>query len=771
MNRSDLNGRIRRAISWSLLAPGLMWPTMNATSNAQVSVQRSREERFVDSVLARLTLEEKLGQLNQVSGLGNPTGPGGSPASYEQIRRGQIGSFLNVVGADTTRKIQRIAVEESRAHIPLLFALDVIHGYRTTFPVPLGEAASWNPAAAERSARVAATEASANGLHWTFAPMVDIARDPRWGRIVEGAGEDPYLGGSFAAARVRGFQGNSLRSIDAIAATAKHFAGYGAAEGGRDYDIADVPERTMREVYLPPFHAAVCAGVATLMASFNEIAGVPAHANRHLTSEILRGEWKFDGMVVSDWTGVAELLQHGVGGDRAAVGKLALEAGVDMDMVSEIYGKDLPALVRSGRLSQAAVDAAVRRVLRLKYRLGLFDNPYRSWDAARERAMTLTRDNRAAAREVARQTMVLLKNDRGTLPLRKELGTIAVIGSLANDTVATLGNWVGMGRKEDGMSVLDGIKRAVSQQTTVLYAKGASPVSDDTSAIAEAVSVARRAQAVVLVIGEIPDMSAEAASRASIELPGAQLILAQAVQATGVPTVVVLMNGRPLAIQWLHDNVPAILETWFAGIEAGPATADVLFGDYNPGGKLPVTFPRATGQVPIYYAHKNTGRPPQRENKYSSKYIDIPWTPLYPFGHGLSYTTFTISTPRLDKTTLRSSDSLRVEVDVTNSGTVAGDEVVQLYVRDDVASLTRPVKQLRGFQRMTLGPGQSSTVRFVLSNQDLAFYDASMRRVVEPGRFTVFVGSSSDVVKEARFELTTPSARAVPVPERCVAMK
>ncbi|MGH7712575.1 MAG: beta-glucosidase BglX [Gemmatimonadaceae bacterium] len=771
MSRTDLRARIRLAIFASLLAPGLAWQTTRGTADVHQSVQGRREERFVDSVLARLTLEEKLGQLTQVSGLGSPTGPGGTPASYEQIRRGQIGSFLNVVGADTTRKIQRIAVEESRSHIPLLFALDVIHGYRTTFPVPLGEAASWNPAAAERSARVAATEAAANGLHWTFAPMVDIARDPRWGRIVEGAGEDPYLGSAFAAARVRGFQGSSLRSIDAIAATAKHFAAYGAAEGGRDYDIADVPERTLREVYLPPFHAAVCAGVATLMASFNEIAGVPAHASPHLTSEILRNEWGFNGMVVSDWTGVAELLQHGVGGDAASVGKLALEAGVDMDMVSQIYRSALPAMVRNGRLSQATVDAAVRRVLRLKYRLGLFDNPDRSSDAARERAMTLTSDNRAAAREVARQTMVLLKNDGGTLPLRKDLGTIAVIGSLAADTVATLGNWVGMGRAADGMSVLDGIRRAVSQQTNVLYARGAAPTSDDTTGIAEAVSVARRAQAVVLVIGEIPDMSAEAASRASIELPGAQLRLAQAVHATGVPTMVVLMNGRPLAVQWLHDNVPAILETWFAGIEAGPATADVLFGDYNPGGKLPVTFPRVTGQVPIYYAHKNTGRPPQRENKYSSKYIDIPWTPLYPFGHGLSYTTFAISAPRLDKTTLRSGDSLRVEVDVTNSGTVAGDEVVQLYVRDDVASLTRPVKELRGFRRLSLKPGETNTVRFVLSNQHLTFYDSAMRRVIEPGRFTVFVGSSSDSVKEARFELTTPGSRPVRVPESCAPMK
>lgn len=765
--RFRLSPRIKRVLSWAVLASGLA--LVGATST-QVSNQRSREDRFVDSVLARLTLEEKLGQLNQLSGMGDPTGPGGTQARADQIRRGQIGSFLNVVGADTTRKLQRTAVEESRSHIPLIFAHDVIHGYRTIFPVPLGEAASWNPAGAERSARVAATEASANGLHWTFAPMVDIARDPRWGRIVEGSGEDPYLGSLMAAARVRGFQGSNMRSRDAIAATAKHFAGYGAAEGGRDYDVADVSERTMREVHLPPFHAAVCAGVATLMASFNEIGGIPAHANRRLTNDILRGEWGFNGLVVSDWTGIAELLNHGVGGDNASAGKLGLDAGVDMDMVSEIYRSALPPLVRSGRLSQAAVDEAVRRVLRLKYRVGLFDNPYRSADTARERTMTLTAEHRAAAREVARQAIVLLKNERGVLPLRKDLGSIAVIGALAADTGATLGNWAALGRPADAVSVLDGIRRAVSQRTTVLYARGASPESDDTTGVAEAVSLTRRSDAVVLVIGETPAMSAEAASRASIELPGAQLRLAQALHATGVPTVVVLMNGRPLAIQWLHDNVPAIVETWFLGIEGGPATADVLFGDYNPGGKLPATFPRATGQVPIYYSHKNTGRPASRENKYTSKYIDLPWTPLYPFGHGLSYTTFTVSAPRLDKTTLRSGDSLHVDVDVTNTGSVAGDEVVQLYVRDDVASVTRPVKELRGFRRVSVQPGQMTIVRFVLSDRDLAFYDATMRRVIEPGRFTVFVGSSSEAVREARFDLVTPSARPVRVPEVCASI-
>ena len=618
-----------------------------------------------------MTLEEKAGQLNQVSGLGEPTGPGGAPAGFEQIRRGDVGSFLNVVGRDTVMRLQRIAVEQSRTHIPLLFALDVIHGFRTIFPVPLAEANSWNPAAVERSAQTAAAEAAAQGISWTFAPMVDVARDPRWGRIVEGSGEDPYLGAVMAAARVRGFQGSNLRDPSTIAATVKHFAAYGAAEGGRDYNIADVPERTLRDVYLPPFQGAVCAGVATLMAAFNEIDGVPAHAHRRLLTDILRGEWHFDGAVVSDWTGIGELLNHGVGADSGSVGRLAMNAGVDIDMVSEIYRKQVPSLVRAGSVNQQTLDEAVRRMLRLKYRLGLFQNPYRVGSAAQAQATTLTSANRAAAREVARESIVLLKNDRNTLPLSKDLRTLVVIGALAADSGAVIGNWSAFGRGEDGVSVLTGIKRAVSPGTRVVYERGAAPMDEDTTGIARAVRVARDADAIVLVVGESPSQSAEAESRASVELPGAQLRLAQAIVATGKPVVVVLMNGRPLAIQWLNDNVPAIVETWFLGVEHGTATADVLFGDYNPGGKLTTSFPRVTGQVPIYYNHRNTGRPPTNE-KYTSKYNDVPWTPLYPFGHGSSYTTFRYGTPRLSATTMRPGDSIRVEVDVTNAGSVAG---------------------------------------------------------------------------------------------------
>jgi beta-glucosidase len=661
-------------------------------------------------------------------------------------------------------------MQESRARIPLLFALDVIHGFRTIFPVPLAEASSWNPAAAERSARVAATEAAAQGISWTFAPMVDIARDPRWGRIVEGAGEDTYLGAVMAAARVRGFQGTSLRDPSTIAATVKHFAAYGAAEGGRDYNIADVPERTLRDVYLPPFQAAVCAGVQTLMAAFNEIDGVPAHADRKLLTDILRGEWRFDGTVVSDWTGIGELLNHGVGADSARVGSLAMNAGVDIDMVSEIYRKKLPELVRAGTVPQSVLDEAVRRTLRLKYRLGLFQNPYRVATAAQAQAITLSAANRAAAREVARESIVLLKNDRNVLPLSKTVRTLAVIGSLAADSGAAIGNWTAGGRAEEAVSVLTGIKRAVSSGTRVVYARGASPMSDSTAGIAAAVRVANDADVVVLVVGESPEQSAEAESRAIIELPVAQQRLAEAVVATGKPVVVVLMNGRPLALQWLHDNVPAILETWFLGVEHGTATADVLFGDYNPGGKLTATFPRVTGQVPIYYNHRNTGRPPTNE-KYTSKYNDVPWTPLYPFGHGLSYTAFRYGTPTISATTMRPGDSLRVEVDVTNSGRVEGDEVVQLYIRDDVGSVTRPLEELRGFRRVHLTPGQTRRMIFPIDIQDLAFHDAALVRVAEPGSFTVFVGGSSVDTKQLHFRMATEDGRSVRVPGTCASVR
>jgi beta-glucosidase len=715
-------------------------------------------EQFVDSVLAGLTLEEKLGQLAQYSGRGTPTGPQVQEGGEAEIRSGRVGSFLGVHGAAYTREMQRIAVEESRARIPLLFAHDVIHGFRTLFPVSLAEAASWDVAAVERAARIGAIEAAAAGLHWTFAPMVDIARDARWGRIVEGAGEDPYLGSAMAAARVRGFQGTDLGDSLTIMATAKHFVAYGAAEAGRDYNTVDISERTLREIYLPPFRAAVDAGAGSVMGAFNEISGIPMHAHEQLNNRVLRDEWGWDGLYVSDYTGIMELIPHGVAADSTHAGILGLTAGVDVDMVSGIYIRHLPAAVRAGRLPESLVDQAVRRVLRAKYRLGLFEDPYRYSNVAREARLTLTPEHVAEARAMARSAMVLLKNaphdGAPVLPLRRDLGTIAVIGTLAEDRRSALGSWSAAGRVEDVVPVLDGIRQALPN-TNVLYAPGAPVEAHDTAGIAEAVRIARTADAVIMVLGEHRDMSAEARNRTSVDLPGVQQQLLEAVHATGRPLVVVLMNGRPLSLPWLAENVPAILEAWYLGVQMGPAVADVLFGDYSPGGRLPVSFPRTVGQLPLYYNHKNTGRPPREAERYSSKYIDVPWTPLYPFGHGLSYTTFAYTNLRLTSARIQTTDSITVSVDVRNTGTRAGDEVVQLYIRDDVASMTRPVRELRGFQRVPLQPGQSRTASFTLRPGDLAFHDVHMRRVVEPGFFTVWVGASSaDERHTTRFEVT-----------------
>ncbi len=716
-------------------------------------------DRFLDSLLGRMTLEEKLGQLNQPAGPGNETGPAARAGTVAEIRAGRIGSFLGVYGAAHTKSLQRAAVEESRLGIPLLFAYDVIHGFRTIFPVPLAEASSWDPEAVERSARIAAVEATAHGVHWTYAPMVDVARDPRWGRVVEGSGEDPYLGAVMAAARVRGFQGESpsrrsgeaLGADSTLLATAKHFAAYGAAEGGRDYNTADLSPRTLHEIYLPPFHAAVAAGAQSVMAAFNEVAGVPMHAHRQLLRDVLRDDWGFDGVLVSDYTGIMELIRHGVAADSAAAGALGIRAGVDVDMVSAIYVNHLPRLVRGGLVAESLITQAARRVLQAKYRLGLFTDPYRYSDTTRERARTLTPEHLAAARAMARKSVVLLKNSNRTLPLSKRLRTLAVIGPLADDARSAIGSWAGVGRPEDAVTVLAGIRGAVSPTTRVLYAKGAEVAGSDTAGFAEAVRTAAAADAVVLVLGEDQDMSAEARNRSSLDLPGVQQALAQRVQATGKPVAVVLANGRPLSTPWLDANVPAIVEAWYLGVQMGPAVADVLFGDYNPGGKLPITVPRTVGQVPIYYNHKNTGRPFNPDDKYTSSYFDLPPTPLYPFGHGLSYTRFAYGNLRLSATRIRPSDSISVSVEVTNTGDRTGDEVVQLYLRDDVASFTRPVKELRGFRRITLAPGQMRTVVFGLGPDDLATYGADLKPTVEPGSFTVYVGTSSAEVSEARF--------------------
>lgn len=752
-------------------------PSPTAASPTAARLVSPEASRLADSLLARMTLEEKIGQLIMAPGQWYQTGPAVAPGGEDQIRAGQVGSFLSLHGAALTQRLQRIAVEESRLGIPLLFAYDVIHGWRTTFPVPLAAAASFDSALVARSARIAAVEASAAGVHWTFAPMVDVARDPRWGRIVEGAGEDPYLGGVMAAAQVAGFQGADLAERTTLLATPKHFAGYGGAEGGRDYNTVELSERTLWDVYLPPFEAAIDAGAGSIMAAFNEIGGTPAHASAWLLDDVLRDRWNFGGVVVSDWTGIQELLAHGVAATREEAATRALRAGVDIEMSSDLYRTDLPQAIRDGRVPIAAVDSAVHRVLRAKHALGLFDDPYRyAGDTARERSAVLTAEHRAAARELARESIVLLENrplagGAPALPLRTDLRSLAVIGPLADDRHQVLGSWNAIARDEDAVSVLAGL-RAALPSARIVHARGVPVDSVDTSGIADAVRAAREADAVVLVLGEREAMSGEAAVRASVELPGAQRELAQAVvravraQDAAKPVVAVLLNGRPLALPWLADSVPAILETWFLGVEHGNAVADVLLGAANPSGRLPASFPRVTGQVPIHYNHKNTGRPADAANKYTSKYLDAPWTPQWPFGHGLSYTTFAYDALRLSADSAAVGTPITVQVDVTNTGARAGTEVVQLYVRDDAASVTRPVRELKGFRRVALQPGERRTVRFTLRPRDLAFHGLDLRRVVEPGTFTVWAGGSSAATLAARLTLTGDTLVVAPAPPR-----
>ncbi len=709
---------------------------------------RDHIEQKIEALLRQMTLEEKLGQLQQLDGHADGRYRDEHP---DLIRRGLLGSTLNVRGAKRTNELQRIAMKESRLKIPVLFGFDVIHGYRTIFPVPLGEASSWDTGAVERAASIAAAEARAAGVHWTFAPMVDIARDARWGRIVEGSGEDPYLGSVMAHARVRGFQGQDYSAPDRVVACAKHWAAYGAAEAGRDYNTTDMSERTLREVYFPPFKAALEAGVGTFMSAFNDLNGIPATANPFILTQVLRHEWQFDGFVVSDYTAVQELINHGLAADGAEAARSALSAGVEMEMVSRLYNQHAAQLIKDGKLSMATIDEAVRRILRIKFRLGLFEQPYT--DETREAEVILNPQHVAAAREMATRSMVLLKNKDGALPLSKNLRTIAVIGPFADDQQAPLGSWTGDGRKEDVITLLAGIKAKVLPRTKVIYAKGCEIIGDDMEGIAETVSLAREADVAIVAVGESADMSGEAASRTSLDLPGRQLDLVKAIQATGTPTVVVLMNGRPLAINWIAENVPAILETWFAGIQAGHAIADVLFGDVNPGGKLPVTFPRTVGQAPLYYNHKNTGRPPNPQDKYTSKYLDTPWTPLFPFGYGLSYTQFRLSNLQLSVPKIRPNGRVTVSIEVENIGPRAGDEVVQLYIRDVAASVTRPVKELKGFERITLQPGEKRRVTFALAPEHLGFYNRDMKFVVEPGVLNVMVGTSSIGGLEASFEV------------------
>ncbi len=721
--------------------------------NTNLSASDQRIEQKIDSILSLMTLEEKIGQMTQYSGGFEFTGPtGGDVMKKDEILAGRVGSMLNVIGAKDTREYQKAAVEDTRLGIPLIFGYDVIHGFKTIFPVPLGEAASWDLDAIEKSAHIAAVEASAAGVHWTFAPMVDIARDPRWGRVMEGAGEDTYYGSLVAKARVKGFQGADLAADSTVVACAKHFAAYGAAEGGRDYNTTDMSIWRLNEIYLPPFKAALDAGAGTFMNSFNDLNGMPATGNQYLVHKTLKKDWQFDGFVVSDWGSIGEMKAHGVAADDRQAAKLAIENNCDMDMESRAYKNSLADLVKSGEVDEQLLNDAVRRILRIKFRLGLFDDPFRYCSEERENKEILSPAHREAAREIARKSIVLLKNEGNILPLKKDLKRIAVIGPLADSQKDIIGSWSAKGDPKDAIPLLKGIQDAVGPNSQVVYAKGCDITGDDLSGFAEAINLAKGADVVVAAVGESASMTGEASSRGNIGLPGVQQELLKALKNTGKPVVAVLMNGRPLVLSWLDKNIPSILETWFLGTEAGPAIADVLFGDYNPSGKLPISFPYDVGQIPVYYNHFNTGRP-ATDQKYTSRYLDIPNEPLYPFGYGLSYTDFEFSDITLDKTTLGFDDALKISVNVKNSGSREGEEVVQLYIRDLVGSLTRPVKELKGFQKITLAPGATKSVEFMLTANDLRFYNANMEFKAEPGDFKVFIGPNSADVKSASFVL------------------
>jgi len=707
----------------------------------------------VETLLAQMTLEEKVGQLVQLSNPDDATGPVTVRADRMQaVRAGGVGSVLNVVGAAQTRRYQELALQ-SRLHIPLLFAQDVIHGYKTGFPIPLAEAASWDLQAIRQSERVAATEAAAAGVHWTFAPMLDIARDPRWGRVMEGAGEDPYLGARIAAARVEGFQGSGLGALDSVMACAKHFAGYGAAVGGRDYNSVDMSLRQLWETYLPPFRAAAAAGAATFMNSFNDLNGVPATANAYLVNDILKGRWNFQGFVVSDWGSIGEMVTHGFVADNREAAQAAISAGNDMDMESDAYGPHLAQLVTEGRVPLSRVDDAVRRILRMKFRLGLFDDPFRYSDLERERRELNDPAHTQVARAMARESIVLLKNEGALLPLSPKLRTIAFIGPLVKAKRDNLGGWAmeapGFDYSQLIVSQWEGLQRRLGPGTQLLYAQGSDIEGTSRAGIAEAVAVAKRADLVILSVGESREMSGEAKSRSNLQLPGVQEELIKAVQATGKPVVVLINAGRPLVFEWTAEHVPAIVYTWWLGTEAGDAIADVLSGDYNPGGKLPMSFPRSEGQIPVYYNHFNTGRPASDEpgHGYQSSYMDLPFRPRYAFGHGLSYTTFRYEHLRLDRHQLHGDDTLTASFELTNTGATAGSETVQLYLRDKVASLVRPVQELKDFQKITLQPGESRTVHFLIDRDKLSFYDAQLHWIAEAGEFELQVGSASDEIR------------------------
>ena len=738
-------------------------------ATAQNKGNDAKMDAFVKDLMSKMTLDEKIGQLNLVTSGRALTGSVVNKGVEQGIKKGNIGGIFGVYGTDYIGKAQELAVKNSRLHIPLIFGLDVIHGHRTIFPIPLGMSATWDMALIERSAKIAASEATGEGINWVFSPMVDIARDPRWGRISEGSGEDPWLGSQIAKAMVRGYQGDDMKKSDAVMACVKHFALYGGAEAGREYNTVDMSLIKMYQDYLPPFKAAVEAGAGSFMSSFNTINGVPATANQWLLTDVLRKQWGFKGFVVSDYTAVNELTAHGLG-DLQTVSALALKAGLDMDMVGEGFLTTLKKSLQEGKVTRQEIDRACRRVLEAKYKLGLFDNPYKSINADVEAKSELTEANRLASRETAEHSFVLLKNKEQILPLKKS-GTIALIGPLADNHSEMLGTWVIAGDPRKSVGVIDGIKKVAGSGVNILYAKG-SNITDDSLLnarawffgmkqerdnrpaqvmIDEAVETAKKADVIVAVVGESANMSGESASRSDITIPETQKDLLKALAQTGKPIVLVLFNGRPLALPWEDKHANAILDVWSPGTEAGNAIADVLFGNYNPAGKITATFPKSVGQVPIYYSHKNTGRPFEDKGpaKFKSDYIDVSNAPLYPFGYGLSYTTFNYSDVKLSKAKLKGNETLTATVTVTNTGKLAGEEVVQLYVSDPVASISRSVKELKNFKKIILQPGEQKEVSFNITPNDLKFYNTKLIYDWEPGGFVVQIGTNSSDVHSA----------------------
>jgi len=728
-------------------------------SLAQSVAVKSDIDKKVDALLNKMTLEEKVGQMNQYNGFWEITGPapkeGNAKMKYEHLKKGLVGSVLNVKGVENVRKLQEIVVNESRLGIPLLFGFDVIHGHKTLFPIPLAESASWDLKAIERSARVSAIEASAVGINWTFAPMVDISRDARWGRVMEGAGEDPFLGSKVGVARIKGFQGDDLSKNNTIAATAKHLAGYGFAEAGRDYNTVDIGTSTLYNVVLPPFQAAVENDVKTVMNSFNVLNGIPATANKFLQRDILKSKWNFKGFVVSDWGSGYEMIDHGFAENLEQVAEQSANAGSDMDMESYAYITHLKSLVEAGKVSMAVIDDAVKRILKVKYELGLFDDPYRYCSLEREKTLLYHPDHIASALDMAKKSIVLLKNEKQLLPLSKGQKKIAVIGALANENNSPLGSWRVGSDDSSAVSVLDGLKKYTSD---FRYAKGADVVlgpvnfinelsinKTDKSGFNEAIELARNSEVVIMVLGEHGFQTGEGRSRSELDLPGVQQQLLEEVYKVNKNIVLVLMNGRPLILNWADEHIPAILETWQLGMQSGHAIAEVLFGDYNPGGKLTMTFPRNLGQLPIYYNYFNTGRPGPKPEVFWSHYSDAVNQPLYPFGYGLSYTSFSYTNLKVDAT---NTSQIKVNISVKNIGKRSGEEVVQLYIRDKISSTVRPVKELKGFQKVHINPGEIMDLQFILTDKELGFYNGEGQFLVEKGEFEVMVGSNSqDLLK------------------------